>query len=249
MPGVVLVTGAGRGIGAAIARLAGRRGYKVAVNYAKSADAAKAVVADIERGGGTAIAIRADVSVEAQVAEMFRNIDRALGPVTALVNNAGILGKPTPVANLSAAALADLLRVNVGGAFLCAREAIARMSTQSGGKGGAIVNIGSMAAPLGGLPHCVAYAASKGATDSFTIGLARELAPAGIRVNCVRPGLVETDILDDGIGVEAVKTMVKTAVPLGRVGQPGEIANMVLWLLSEEASYVTGAIYNVSGGR
>lgn len=249
MPGVVLVTGAGRGIGAAIARLAGRRGYKVAVNYSRSADAAKAVVAEIEHAGSQAIAVKADVGNESQIVEMFRAVDRTLGPVTALVNNAGILGEPTPVANLSAAALADLLRVNVGSAFLCAREAIARMSTQSGGKGGAIVNIGSMAAPLGGLPHCVAYAASKGATDSFTIGLARELAPAGIRVNCVRPGLIQTDILDDGPGTAAAAAMAKAAVPLGRLGQPGEIASMVLWLLSDEASYVTGAIYNVSGGR
>lgn len=251
MAGVIVVTGAGRGIGAAVARLAGRRGYKVAVNYARSADGARAVVADIERGGGTAVAIQADVTRESDVVALFRTVDATLGPVTALVNNAGLLGTPTPMAAISAKAVNDLLQVNVTSLFLCVREAIRRMSPETGGRGGAIVNIGSIAARLGGFPKCVAYAASKAAVDGFTIGLAKELGPLGIRVNCIRPGLTETDILDSAAGgVEVAAQLAKATVPLGgRIARPEEIANPVLWLLSDEASYVSGAIYDVSAGR
>jgi NAD(P)-dependent dehydrogenase (short-subunit alcohol dehydrogenase family) len=249
MTGVVLVTGAGRGIGAAIARLAGQRGYKVAVNYARSADAAQAVVADIERGGGTAIAVKADVGNESEIIAMFQAVDRALGPLTALVNNAGILGTPTATAGISAALIDKVLRTNVVGPFLCTREAVRRMSPEFGGKGGAIVNIGSIAARLGGFPKCAAYAASKGAIDSLSVAHAKEFGPLGIRVNAVRPGLIETDILGDAAGVEAARKTARATVALGRTGRPEEIAAMVLWLLSDEASYVTGAIYDVSAGR
>jgi NAD(P)-dependent dehydrogenase (short-subunit alcohol dehydrogenase family) len=248
MSGVILVTGAGRGIGAAIARQAAKRGYKVAVNYARSADGAKSVAAEIERGGGKAIAVRADVSIEADIVEMFRTVDRDLGKVTALVNNAGIM-TTTPAASLTAEAVNGMLHTNVTGLFLCIREAVRRMSPEFGGKGGSIVNLGSMAAKLGGLPGYAAYAASKGAVDSLTVGLARELGKTGIRVNAVRPGLTRTDMIDQAGGTAAVEQMAKAAVPMGRLGEPDEIANVILWLLSDEASYVTGALYDVSGGR
>jgi NAD(P)-dependent dehydrogenase (short-subunit alcohol dehydrogenase family) len=248
MSGVILVTGAGRGIGAAIARQAAKRGYKVAVNYGRSAEAAKAVVAEIERGGGKAIAVRADVSVEADIIEMFKTVDRELGKLTALVNNAGIM-TATPAASLTAEAVNGMLQTNVTGLVLCIREAVKRMSPEFGGKGGAIVNIGSMAAKLGGLPGYVGYAASKGAVDTLTIGLARELAKTGIRLNAVRPGLTRTDMIDQAGGIAAVEQMAKAAVPMGRLGEPDEIANTVMWLLSDEASYITAGLYDVSGGR
>ncbi len=250
MTGVVLVTGAGRGIGAAIARLAGQRGYKVAVNYSRSADAANKVVADIERSGGKAIAVKGDVGEEADVVAMFAAVDKAFGPVTALVNNAGILGKPTATAKLGPDLVSQVLRVNVIGPFLCAREAVRRMSPDRGGKGGVIVNIGSIAARTGGMAGCVTYAASKGAIDSFTTGLAKEVGPLNIRVNRIRPGLIETDIHNEAAGIEASHKAAKATVPLGgRMGKPEEIATMALWLMSDEASYVTAAIYDVSAGR
>lgn len=250
MSGVVLVTGAGRGIGAAIARLAGQRGYKVGVNYSRSADDAKKVVADIERAGGKAIAIQGDVGEEKDVAAMFESMDRAFGPVTALINNAGILGKPTSTAKLGADLVNQVLKTNVTGTLLCAREAIRRMSPPTG-KGGAIVNIGSIAARSGGMSGCISYAASKGAVDSLTIGLAKEVGKFNIRVNCIRPGLVESDIHSDATGgLEASHKAAQATVPLGgRMGKPEEIATMALWLLSDEASYVTAAIYDVSAGR
>ena len=250
MTGVVLVTGAGRGIGAAIARLAGQRGYKVGVNYSRSADDAKKVVADIERAGGKAIAIQGDVGEEKDVAAMFESMDRAFGPVTALINNAGILGKPTSTAKLGADLVNQVLKTNVTGTLLCAREAIRRMSPPTG-KGGAIVNIGSIAARSGGMSGCISYAASKGAVDSLTIGLAKEVGKFNIRVNCIRPGLVESDIHSGATGgLEASHKAAQATVPLGgRMGKPEEIATMALWLLSDEASYVTAAIYDVSAGR
>lgn len=245
---VLLVTGAGRGIGRAVARLAGQRGYAVAVNFASSAAGASAVVADIARQGGRAIAVRADVSIEADIVAMFHTVDRELGKVTALVNNAGVM-LPTPAASFAPDAVDRMLRTNVSGLMICLREAVRRMSPEFGGSGGAIVNLGSMAAKLGGMPGYTAYAASKGAVDSLTIGLARELAKAGIRVNTVRPGLTRTDMIDQAGGTAAVEQMARTMVPLGRLGEPEEIANLILWLLSPEASYVTGALYDVSGGR
>jgi NAD(P)-dependent dehydrogenase (short-subunit alcohol dehydrogenase family) len=250
MSGVVLVTGAGRGIGAAIARLAGQRGYKVGVNYSRSVDDAKKVVADIERDGGKAIAVQGDVGEEKDVLAMFEAMDKAFGPVTALVNNAGILGKPTSSAKLGADLVEHVLRVNVTGTLMCSREAIRRMSPPTG-NGGVIVNIGSIAARTGGMSGCVAYAASKGAVDSLTTGLAKEFGPLNIRVNCIRPGLIESDIHDAATGgIEASRKAAKATVPLGgRMGQPNEIATMALWLMSDEASYVTAAVYDVSAGR
>ena len=250
MTGVVLVTGAGRGIGAGIARLAGQRGYKVGVNYSRSADDAQKVVADIERAGGKAIAIRGDIGEEKDVIAMFEAMDKAFGPVTALVNNAGILGKPTSTSKLGADLVDNVLRVNVTGTLMCSREAIRRMAPPVG-KGGAIVNIGSIAARTGGMSGCVTYAASKGAVDSLTTGLAKEFGGLNIRVNCIRPGLIESDIHDAATGgIEASRKAAKATVPLGgRMGTPNEIATMALWLMSDEASYVTAAIYDVSAGR
>lgn len=248
MTGVLLVTGGGRGMGAAIARLGAQRGYKVAVNYGHSADRAAAVVAEIERAGGRAIAVKADVGAETDVAEMFRIVDNALGPVTALVNNAGSM-VATPAPSLAADTVTDMFRTNVTSMFVCIREAVRRMSPESGGKGGAIVNLSSMAAKLGGLPKFVAYAATKGAVDTLTIGLGRELAPHKIRVNAVRPGLTKTEMLDAAGGPDAVLQAAKSTIPLGRLGEPEDIAHLVLWLLSDEASYITGALYDISGGR
>jgi NAD(P)-dependent dehydrogenase (short-subunit alcohol dehydrogenase family) len=250
MDRIVLVTGAGRGIGAAIAKGAGQRGYKVAVNYARSADGANQVVSEIKRAGGSAVAIKADVTVEAELVELFKAVDRALGPVTHLVNNAGIIGTRTAATDITAGAIMELLNVNVAAPFLCVREAARRMAPQFGGKGGAIVNIGSIAARLGGFPGFAGYAASKAAIDGLTIALCKELGPSGIRVNTVRPGLTQTDMLGIASGKDTVHEMARTAVPYGgRVGRPEEIAALVLWLLSDEASYVSGAVYDVSAGR
>jgi NAD(P)-dependent dehydrogenase (short-subunit alcohol dehydrogenase family) len=250
MSGIVLVTGAGRGIGAAIARGAGKRGYAVAVNYAHSADGANKVVEEIKKGGGKAIAIKADMTSEAEIVAMFETIDRALGRITHLVNNAGIIGERTATRAITEAAINRLMQTNVTAPFLCTREAVKRMSTESGGPGGAIVNIGSIAARLGGFPGFASYAASKAAIDGLTIALSKELGPQGIRINTVRPGLTQTDMLGIASGKDTVHEMAKTAVPYGgRVGQPEEIAAMVLWLLSDEASYVSGAICDVSAGR
>jgi NAD(P)-dependent dehydrogenase (short-subunit alcohol dehydrogenase family) len=247
---IVLVTGAGRGIGAAIAQGAGQRGYKVAVNYARSAEGANDVVRTIELAGGKAIAVKADMTVEADIVELFKTVDRALGPVTHLVNNAGIIGTKAATADITAEAIAQLLNTNVAAPFLCVREAVRRMAPQSGGNGGAIVNIGSIAARLGGFPGFAGYAASKAAIDGLTIALAKELGPQNIRVNTVRPGLTGTDMLDIASNQDAVRELARTSVPYGgRVARPEEIAALVLWLLSDEASYVSGAIYDVSGGR
>lgn len=248
MKRVAIITGASRGIGAATAILAGRRGHAVCVNYRTNAAAARVVVDAITAAGGTALAVAADVAVEEDVVRLFETVDRELGPVGALVNNAGILERQMRVADMDAARIRRVLDTNVVGAFLCAREAVRRMSTKRGGKGGAIVNVSSGAARLGSPDEYVDYAATKGAIDTMTIGLAKEVAAEGIRVNAVRPGLVITDIHAAGGEPGRVDRM-KASVPLGRGGMPEEVASAILWLLSDEASFTTGAIVDVTGGR
>jgi len=241
----MLVTGGGRGIGAATARLAAARGYTVCVNYLKDRDAAEALAREIGRG---AIAVPGDVAAEADVMRLFETVDAKLGRLTALVNNAGIVATRARVDAVSAARLARMMSVNVVGAFLCAREAIKRMSTRHGGKGGAIVNVSSGAARLGSPGEWVDYAASKGAIDTMTLGLSKELADDGIRVNCVRPGFVNTGI-HAGAGEPNRIDRFRDSIPMKRGGEPEEVARAILWLLSDEASYSTGAILDVTGGR
>ena len=248
MSGVAMITGAGRGIGAATARLAARRGYAVCVNYRRDRDAADAVAQEILAGGGRAVALGGDVSVEQDVQRLFRECDRALGPLTALVNNAGVVAPRSRVDAMDASRLQRMFATNVVGAFLCAREAVRRMSTKHGGQGGVIVNVSSAAARLGSPGEYVDYAASKGAIDTMTVGLAKEVAEEGIRVNCVRPGFVHTDIHASGGEPDRIER-VRDGIPMKRGGEPEEIARAVLWLLSEEASYCTGTILDVSGGR
>lgn len=245
---VLLVTGAGRGIGAATAKLAAERGYAVAVNFRSNRAAAEQVVAAIEGSGGRAVALQADVAIESEVERLFDSCDTALGPLTALVNNAGILEHHMRVDEMDAARLQRVFASNVIGSFLCARQAVRRMATRYGGPGGSIVNVSSSAARLGSPNEYVDYAASKGAIDTFTVGLAREVAEDGIRVNAVRPGVVYTEMHASGGEPDRVDR-VKAAVPMQRGGQPAEIARAILWLLSPEASYTTGALLDVSGGR
>ncbi len=248
MKKVIVITGAGRGIGAATARLAAARGYAVCVNYLKNQAAASTVVADIESAGGQAIAVAADVSAEAEVVNLFRTVDRQLGSVTALVNNAGILEAQTRVEEMDAARLNRIFAANVTSCFLCAREAVRRMSSKHGGSGGAIVNVSSAASRLGSAGEYVDYAASKGAIDTLTIGLAREVAEEGIRVNAVRPGFIYTDIHASG-GEPGRVDRVKEFVPMKRGGRPEEVATAIMWLLSDEASYATGTFIDLAGGR
>jgi NAD(P)-dependent dehydrogenase (short-subunit alcohol dehydrogenase family) len=245
---VALVTGGGRGIGAAVAKLAAARGYAVCISYLENRAAADATLAEIARAGGRAIAIAADVSAEADVLHLFRELDRELGPVTALVNNAGILERQMRLDAMDAARLSRVFAVNVVGSFLCAREALRRMSSRHGGSGGAIVNLSSGAAVLGSPGEYVDYAASKGAIDTLTIGLAKEVAAEGVRVNAVRPGIIYTELHARG-GEPGRVERLRSGVPMQRGGDPSEVANAVLWLLSDEASYVTGAILDVSGGK
>jgi NAD(P)-dependent dehydrogenase (short-subunit alcohol dehydrogenase family) len=227
---------------------AAQRGYAVAVNYIRDQASAESVVDVIRRAGGRAEALQADVSSEADVIRLFAQVDHKLGPVTALVNNAGILERQMRVEDMNAARWSRVLAVNVTGSFLCAREAIRRMSTRKGGNGGAIVNISSAASRLGSPGEYVDYAASKAAVEAFTIGLAKEVAEEGIRVNGVRPGVIYTSIHASG-GEPGRVDRVKTAVPMKRGGQPEEVAHAVLWLLSDEAGYSTGTFIDVSGGR
>ena len=242
------MTGASRGIGAAVATLAGERGYAIAVNFATSESKAKNVADGIVAGGGRAVAIHADVSNEQQIIRMFERAERELGPIKALVNNAAVTGGFARVEEVPSAAIANVFAVNVSGTILCSREAVRRMSTRRGGTGGAIVNISSRAAHTGSAGEWVHYAASKGAIDSFTVGLAREVATEGIRVNAVAPGLVDTGLHAANGDPGRLQRLMGT-IPMGRAGTPREVAEGVLWLLSPAASYTTGAILQIGGGR
>lgn len=248
MPKILLVTGGSRGIGAATARLAAQRGYIVCLTYLHNLAAAEAVVADITVAGGSARAFAADVSREPDVLQLFAQIDAEFGPVSALVNNAGVLDQQMRVDQMDATRLQRIFATNIIGPFLCAREAVRRMSTRYGGSGGAIVNVSSGATRLGAPGEYVDYAASKAAIDTFTIGLAKEVATEGMRVNAVRPGVIYTEIHASGGEPQRVER-VKAFVPMQRGGQVEEVAHAILWLLSDEASYVTGACLDVTGGR
>ncbi|WP_326429958.1 SDR family oxidoreductase [Stutzerimonas frequens] len=248
MSRVMLITGASRGIGAATARLAAQQGYALCLNYHQRADAANAVLEQVRGLGVTAIAVQADVADETQVLHMFDVIDREFGRLDVLVNNAGMLEQQMRLEQMDAARWTRVLGANVIGSFLCAREAIRRMSTRHGGQGGAIVNLSSVAARLGAPGEYIDYAAAKGAIDSMTLGLAKEVASEGIRVNAVRPGVIHTEIHAAGGEPDRVER-VKASVPMGRGGQAEEIAEAILWLASEKASYTSGALLDVAGGR
>ena len=248
MDEVLIITGASRGIGAATARIAGRSGYAVCVNYLKNKAAAQQVVEEIKADGGRALAVAADISQEDEVVKLFRTVDDKLGKISALVNNAGILETQMRIEQMDAARLNRVFKTNITGSFLCAREAVKRMSTTNGGKGGAIVNVSSAAARLGSAGEYVDYAASKGAIDTFTRGLAQEVAEEGIRVNAVRPGVIDTDIHASG-GEPGRVERVKASVPMKRGGSAEEVAKAIMWLLSSESSYTTGSLLEVSGGR
>jgi NAD(P)-dependent dehydrogenase (short-subunit alcohol dehydrogenase family) len=248
MTRAILVTGGSRGIGAATAVAAAQRGYDVCFSYREAVARAKEVASQIEAAGRKALAVQADVAVEADVLRLFATLDERFGRLDALVNNAGIVGGASPVAEVQPANLERLWATNITGTFVCAREAVRRMSTQRGGKGGAIVNVSSAAAKHGAPGEFVHYAASKGAIDTFTIGLAKEVADQGIRVNAVRPGMIETEIhASAGVGDRLER--IRPTVPMKRIGSPAEVAAAILWLLSDEASYVTAAILDVGGGR
>lgn len=248
MSGVMIVTGASRGIGARIAIQAAERGWDVCVNYARSKSAAQEVVSHIRDAGGNAIAVHADMACEPDVKALFRTVDQDLGPVTALVNNAGIVGPSVSIEDLTADRINNMMAVNVTGTILAAREAVKRMATKNGGNGGVIINISSVAARIGSPHEYLDYAASKGAVDTFTKGLALEVAEQGIRVNAVRPGLIDTEIHASGGDPDRAHRLAPN-IPVKRVGQPDEIADSVMYLVSDAASYVTGAILDVSGGR
>ena len=248
MSEVMLVTGASRGIGAATARLAAARGFAVAVNYLASRKAAEALVDEIAGAGGRAIAVQGDVALEADVRRLFETVDGELGKLGVLINNAGILETAMRLDEMTVERWQRVLATNVVGSFLCAREAIRRMSTRHGGSGGTIVNVSSAASRLGGPGEFIDYAASKGAIDAMTIGLSKEVAREGIRVNAVRPGLIETEIHASGGQPDRVERL-KDAVPMGRGGTPEEVAEAILWLATEPSSYVTGVLLDVTAGR
>ena len=243
-----MVTGASRGIGAAVAQLAAARGFRVCVNYHRQQEAAEQIVNAIRQQGGAAVAIQANVSDEAAVVRLFESATQELGPISALVNNAGTVERQSRLENFDLARLQRIFAINVFGSFLCAREAVLRMSTKHGGHGGSIVNVSSGAARFGSPNEYIDYAATKGAIDTFTLGLAKEVAEENIRVNAVRPGFIYTDIHAAGGEPNRIER-VKIQVPMQRGGRPEEVANAILWLLSEEASYVTGSILDVTGGR
>ena len=248
MQAIALITGGSRGIGAATALAAAQAGYTVAVNYASNSLAADEVVRRIRAQGGNAIAVQADVADEAQVMAMFDKVDAKLGRISALVNSAGVVDQACRVADMSLARLRRMLDTNVLGSMLCAREAVRRMSTRYGGEGGSIVNLSSVAATLGSPGQYVDYAASKGAIDSFTLGLAREVAAEGVRVNAVRPGIIDTEIHASGGQPDRAERL-GPAVPMQRAGRADEVAASIVWLLSPQASYTTGALLDVAGGR
>jgi NAD(P)-dependent dehydrogenase (short-subunit alcohol dehydrogenase family) len=248
MTKAVLITGGSRGIGRASARLLGARGWSVGVNYARDLAAAQQAVAEVERGGGRAVAIEGDVANEADVIAMFDAVEQTFGRLDALVNNAGIVAPSSQLADMDLARLKRIFDVNVLGAYLCAREAARRMSTDRGGAGGVIVNLSSAASRLGSPNEYVDYAGSKGAVDTMTLGLAKELGPQGVRVNAVRPGLIDTEIHASG-GKPGRAAQLGASTPLGRPGSAEEVAESIVWLLSDAASYVTGALLDVSGGR
>jgi NAD(P)-dependent dehydrogenase (short-subunit alcohol dehydrogenase family) len=243
-----VVTGGSRGIGSAIARLAAQRGWAVAVNYHHQAEAAAGVVAAIEEAGGRALAVQANVALEADVRRLFDTAEAAVGPLAGLVNNAGILRPKSHFADISLARWTEVFATNVAGSFLCAREAARRFSTRTGGRGGVIVNLSSMGAVLGQPGDAIDYAASKAAIETMTLGLGRELAAEGVRVNGVRPGVVDTDMQLDSGEPDRARRLAPT-IPMRRVGTTMEIAEAVVWLLSDQASYVTGTTLTVSGGR
>jgi NAD(P)-dependent dehydrogenase (short-subunit alcohol dehydrogenase family) len=245
---VLLVTGGSRGIGAATVRLAAQSGYDVAFSFVRDGDAAQAVVSQAQAAGGRAVAIQADIAFEADILALFAKVDEAFGRLDAFVNNAGIVAEKQRVDEMSADRLVRMMQVNVVGAMLCAREAVKRMSTRHGGRGGAIVNVSSVASLIGSPGEYVDYAASKGAVDTFTLGLAKEVAGEGIRVNAVRPGIIDTEIHASGGQPDRVQR-VAPLVPVQRAGTADEVAHAILYLLSDAASYSTGAFLNVSGGR
>ena len=245
---LLLVTGASRGIGAAIARGAARGGWRVVVNYMRDAGAAEAVVREIEAAGSEAVALQGDVGREEEVQNLFGEIDRRFGRLDGLVNNAGVIGKPGRLDQIESADLKRVFEINVFGAFFCAREAVRRMSTAQGGRGGAIVNMSSGAATIGSAGEFIHYAASKAALNTMTLGLAREVAREGIRVNAVEPGLVETDMHESAGGAARTQRLIGT-IAMGRAAKPEEIADPVLYLLSDAAAYVTGAVLRAAGGR
>ena len=248
MPGVAIITGSGRGIGAATAKLAAARGYAVCVNYLKNEERADAVVAQIRSGGGRAIMVRADTANEDEVIKLFERVDLELGPLTALVNNAGITGRAGRLDSFDADAIWRVLEVNVNGTIFCSQQAVKRMSTRNGGAGGTIVNVSSLAATLGGADRWIPYAAAKGAINSFTIGLAKEVAAEGIRVNAISPGLITTGIhAEAGLG-DRLQNMIPQ-VPMGRLGTAEECAEAILWLMSGEAAYMAGCTLTLTGGR
>ncbi|MBO6539908.1 MAG: SDR family oxidoreductase [Rhizobiaceae bacterium] len=244
----LLVTGGSRGIGAAVSRLAARQGWRVAVNYVRDQDAAGRVVAEIEQAGGEAFAVQGDVGSEADVLSMFEAVDKRFGGLDGLVNNAGVVDVASRVDEMSLQRIERMLRINVTGSILCAREAVRRMSTRHGGNGGAIVNLSSAAATLGSPGLYVDYAAAKGAVDVFTLGLAKEVAAEGIRVNAVRPGIIDTEIHASGGEPDRVAQM-RDMLPMKREGTADEVAEAVIWLLSDASSYTTGSVVSVTGGR